>query len=295
MKIQIGSAADSWGVWFPSDPRQIPWSRFLDEVAEAGYEWTELGPYGYLPTDLKVLRDELSRRNLKVCAGFVMHRLEEPDVWPRIEKEVLGLGRVLADLGASYLVLIDDTYTNVFTGEVIAPPELDPAAWQRLVAVTQQTADLAKREFGLRLVFHPHADTHVEYEHQIERLLADTDPGLVSLCLDTGHHAYRGTDPVAFMRRHHQRIPYLHLKSVDPALLARVNTERIPFGQAVGMGMFCEPSRGAVNMPALRDLLIELDYRGFAVVEQDMFPTAFDKPLPIAKRTRAYLREINVG
>ena len=51
MNVRIGSAPDSWGVWFPSDPKQTPWERCLDEIAEAGYEWTELGPYGYMPTD----------------------------------------------------------------------------------------------------------------------------------------------------------------------------------------------------------------------------------------------------
>src|SRR2546425_12847708 len=50
-RLRIGSAPDSWGVWFPDDEQQVPWRRFLDEVTEAGYEWIELGPYGYLPTD----------------------------------------------------------------------------------------------------------------------------------------------------------------------------------------------------------------------------------------------------
>jgi inosose dehydratase len=61
------------------------------------------------------------------------------------------------------------------------------------------------------------------------------------------------------------------------------------------MDMFCEPSRGAVDFMAFRDLLIELDYDGFAIVEQDMYPAPFDKPLPIARRTRAYLQEIGLG
>ena len=56
----LGSAPDSWGVWFPDDPKQIPWERFLDEVQVAGYEWIELGPYGYLPTDPSRLEDELA-------------------------------------------------------------------------------------------------------------------------------------------------------------------------------------------------------------------------------------------
>ena len=50
-KLIIGTAPDSWGVWFPDDLKQTPWERFLDEVAESGYKWIELGPYGYLPTE----------------------------------------------------------------------------------------------------------------------------------------------------------------------------------------------------------------------------------------------------
>ena len=57
--ILVGSAPDSWGVWFPDDPNQTPYTRFLDEVADSGYRWIELGPYGYLPTDPQKLSDEL--------------------------------------------------------------------------------------------------------------------------------------------------------------------------------------------------------------------------------------------
>ena len=59
-RIRVGSAPDSWGVWFPDDPQQVPWERFLDEVSEAGYSWIELGPYGYLPTDPAKLTDEVT-------------------------------------------------------------------------------------------------------------------------------------------------------------------------------------------------------------------------------------------
>lgn len=145
------------------------------------------------------------------------------------------------------------------------------------------------------LVFHPHAETHVEYEDQIEAFLEQTDPDRVSICFDTGHHAYRGGDPINFMRRHHDRIPYLHLKSIDPEIQERVEAEGIPFAEAVKMDMFVEPSKGAVDFLAFRDLLQEIDYNGYAIVEQDMYPAPFDKPLPIAKRTREYLREIGIG
>jgi inosose dehydratase len=295
MSVKIGTAPDDWGVWFPHDAKQTPWHRFLDEVAEAGFEWIELGPYGYLPTDINLLRRELDRRKLKVSGTFAMSHLEDPEAWPDLEKQVVGGGELLAALGASYLVLIDDTYSDLFTGKPTRPTRLDTKSWQRLIDTTHKIADLAKARFGLALVFHPHAETHVEYEDQIEAFLAQTDPARVSLCFDTGHHAYRGGDPVAFMRKHHQRIAYLHLKSIDGEIQKKVAAEKIPFALAVGMDMFCEPAKGMVDFIAFKDVLREVGYDGWAIVEQDMYPAPFDKPLPIAKRTRAYLREIGIG
>jgi inosose dehydratase len=295
MKITIGSAPDSWGVWFPNDAKQTPWNRFLDEIAQAGYQWTELGPYGYLPTDLATLRKELEKRSLKACGSAVMVHLEDQAAWSETERQVLGAGELLAALGARFLVLIDDTYSDLFTGKPTRPSRLDPSAWKRLIETTHRVADLARERFNLQLVYHPHAETHVEYEDQIEAFLEQTDPERVFLCLDTGHHAYRGGDPVQFMRRHHRRIPYLHLKSVDPAMQKRVAAEGIPFAIAVSQDMFCEPSRGTVDFRAFRDVLREVNFDGWGIVEQDMYPAPFDKPLPIARRTREYLREIGLG
>ena len=295
MEIRIGSAPDSWGVWFAEDEKQIPWDRFLDEIQEAGYEWTELGPYGYLPTDLSILQKELEQRHLSVTSGFVMAQIEDPDSWPELERQLLGAGELLAALGADYLVLIDDTYSDPWTGEMHSPKQLAEDAWQRFIDTAHRVAKIATSRFGLRLVFHPHAETHVEYEDQIERFLSQTDPELVAVCFDTGHHAYRGGDPIAFMRKHHERIPYLHLKSVDSEVVQKVEAEEITFGTAVGMGIFCGPALGSVDFIAFREVLQEIGFSGFAIVEQDMYPVPFDQPLPIAKRTREYLREIGIG
>lgn len=296
MQLTIGSAPDSWGVWFADDPRQTPWNRFLDEIAEAGYQWMELGPFGYLPTDPIRLKQEVSERGLKVTGSFVEGNLANPaESWPRIEKQLRGWGKIFDQFNAKFLVLIDDCYTNLFTGELVSPPRLDQDEFSRLIETTHRIAEIARADYGLRLVFHPHAQTHVEYEDQIEAFLEATDPQLVSIVLDTGHHAYCGGNVISFMRKHHARIPYLHLKSVDKSIRAQVEAEDIPFARAVGMGMFVEPSKGVVDFMALRDLLHEIDYQGFGIVEQDMFPAPFDKPLPIAKRTRSYLREIGLG
>ena len=294
MKVRIGTAPDSWGVWFPNDPKQTPWKRFLDEVVQAGYEWIELGPYGYLPTDLATLERELNSRKLKVSGSFVVSNLEDPKAWPRMGEEIKSVGEILGALGSKFLVLIDETYTDIYTGELTAPRRLDQDSWKHFIEAAHKAAELA-HWFGLELVFHPHADTHVEYEDQVAAFLEHTDPERVNLCLDTGHFAYGGGDPVRLIRRYHHRVRYLHLKSVDPVIRARVKSEKIPFVKAVNMGMFSDLPDGVVDFPALRDILRAVNYDGWAIVEQDMYPAPFDKPLPIAKRNRAYLREIGLG
>lgn len=293
MNVTLGTAPDSWGVWFPEDSQQTPWQRCLDEIAAAGYEWTELGPYGYLPTDPDTLRAELAARRLRASGTFVMFDFEDGELAAAHAEEVRRTCAILAFLEAPFLILIDDVYSNLWTGEPRVSRELDDAAWDRFLETTAGIAEVAV-EHGLQPVLHPHAETHIEYEPQIERFLAEGDPR-IGICLDVGHHAYRGGDPVTFFRRHHDRIPYLHLKSVDPDVQRRVEEEEIPFAKAVAIDMFVEPARGVPDFLAVRDALVDVGYEGFAIVEQDMYPAPFDKPFPIAKRTRDYLREIGLG
>jgi inosose dehydratase len=295
MKLEIGTAPDSWGVWFPSDGKQIDWPRYLDEAAAAGYGWTELGPFGYLPTDSATLEPEIRRRGLRACGQAIMLPLEEPEIRPELERQVLAVGALLQNLGARHMILIDDMYTDLHTGALEQPRELEEGAWRRLIETTHHGARLARERFALTLVFHPHAETHVETEAQIERFLADTDPDLVRLCFDTGHHAYCGGDAVAFMREHHGRIDYLHVKSIDPDVLDRARREALPFAQAVARDVMCELERGAVDFGAFDQVLRETDFEGFVVVEQDMYPAPPDKPLPIARANREYLRRLGWG
>lgn len=293
MNVKIGTAPDSWGIWFTDNDKQMPWQRCMDEMAEAGYAGIELGPWGYLPKEYEQLKAELDKRNLQLVATTLVGDLMSD---ARTDEMIALLDEMaqvqLKFASAKYVVLIDDCYTDLFTGELIRPAVLNERQWQDFLANVLRIRDHARDKHGLRLVFHPHAQSHVETEEQIERLLADTD---VELCLDTGHHAYADGDPVAFMRKHHARIPYLHLKSCDPKVRERMAQEGWSFAKAVSEDIMCEPELGMVDMKAFLEVLREIDYEGWAIVEQDMYPAPFDKPFPIAKRTREYLRAIGMG
>ncbi|MFC7920577.1 sugar phosphate isomerase/epimerase family protein [Streptomyces cinereoruber] len=294
-RIRVGSAPDSWGVWFPDDPRQVPWQRFLDEVAGAGYEWIELGPYGYLPTDPAVLAEETARRGLRVSAGTVFTGLHHgPDVWDRTWAHVAENAALAQATGAGHLVVIPSFWRDDRTGEVLEEPVLTAGQWRDLTRLTERLGREVRERYGLRIVVHPHADTHLDGEESVTRFLDATDPEAVSLCLDTGHYAYAGGDSVELIETYGERIGYLHLKQVDPAVLAEVVAEGTPFGPAVARGVMCEPPSG---VPALEPVLAAaraLDVDLFAIVEQDMYPCAPDVPYPIALRTRRFLRSCGV-
>ncbi|MFD0368215.1 MULTISPECIES: sugar phosphate isomerase/epimerase family protein [unclassified Streptomyces] len=290
-RIRIGSAPDSWGVWFPDDPRQVPWQRFLDEVAGAGYEWIELGPYGYLPTDPAVLAEETGRRGLRVSAATVFTGLHHgPAVWDRTWAHVAENAALAQAMGARHLVVIPSFWRDDRTGEVLEDRTLTAGQWRQLTGLTERLGREVRERYGLRLVVHPHADTHIDSEENVTRFLDATDPDLVALCLDTGHYAYCGGDSVKLIETYGERIGYLHLKQVDPAVLARVVADEVPFGPAVAQGVMCEPPAG---VPALEPVLAAaqaLDVDLFAIVEQDMYPCEPDAPYPVAVRTRSFLR-----
>lgn len=287
----IGSAPDSWGVWYADDPRQTPWERFLDEVAGAGYTRIELGPYGYLPTDPSQLGEELEKRGLTVTAGTIFEHLHRADSWDSTWKDVSASASLSAELGARHLVVIPDFWRDPQTGAVIEDSQLTTEQWPRYAESMNRLAKAIRDEFGLQVQFHPHADTHVDTHANVERFLEVTDPDLVTLCLDTGHISYCGGDSLKLIRDYPDRIGYVHLKQVAPAVLEKVQAEGLGFGEAVKLGVMCEPPLGVPQMPPILDALAELDnIELFAIVEQDLYPCPPDVPLPIATRTLDYLR-----
>ncbi|GAA1479988.1 sugar phosphate isomerase/epimerase [Gordonia sinesedis] len=287
--IIVGSAPDSWGVWFPNDPAQTPYTRFLDEVAASGYRWIELGPYGYLPTDPALLSDELTARGLRLSAGTVFEHLHQDNSWDAVWSQISDVAKLTAALGGEHVVVIPEMWRDPATGEILEDRELTDDQW---AAKTQGMNELGKAMFetyGVRAQYHPHADSHVDTEDHIYRFLENTDGEFVNLCLDTGHVSYCGGDNLAIIRRHPERIGYLHLKQVDSAVQAKVVADDLPFAEAVRLGAMTEPPRGIPEMPPLLDAIAGLDIDVFAIVEQDMYPCSPDAPLPIAQRTRNYL------
>jgi len=295
-QLRLGTAPDSWGVWFPSDPHQVTWDVYLDEIARVGYVYTELGPQGFMPQDPEQLKDELAKRGLTVVGGTVFAGLHKgPEALEKAKREFGQEAKLLSAVGAEYLVHLPEQYTDQHTGEATEGADLDVEQWKNLVTGTDELARYLFEEYGVKLVFHPHADTHVDTQDRIERFLSDTDAELVNLCLDTGHVSYCEGDNIEIIERFPDRITYVHLKSVDPEVRARVIKENLSLADGVKLGVMCEPPYGIPDMPPLLDALAGLDREIFCVIEQDLYPVEPDIPLPIGARTAGYYVGCGLG
>ncbi|MBS3182689.1 sugar phosphate isomerase/epimerase family protein [Leucobacter manosquensis] len=288
--LRIGTAPDSWGVWFPDDPGQVPWERFLDEVVASGYEWIELGPYGYLPTDPHQLEDELGKRGLKLSAGTVFTGFHKgDDEWQRAWDQALNVAGLASKLGAEHLVVIPDLWRSDATSQVLEPRTLTDEQWAKLGAGHDRLGKALLEEFGVKQQFHSHADSHIGTTREVLRFLDETDERYTNLCLDTGHFAYYGGDNVKLIEERPERIGYLHLKQVDPSLLFDVLKNDVPFAEAVTQGIMIEPPNGIPDLAPVIEAVAKIDADIFAIVEQDMYGCDVDRPLPIATRTREHI------
>jgi inosose dehydratase len=287
--LRIGTAPDSWGVWFADDPRQTPWDRFLDEVQAAGYHWIELGPYGYLPTDAHQLQDELGKRDLRISGGTVFTGFHKgPEQWERAWDQVLKVAGLTRAVGGEHVVVIPDLWRSDATGETLEPRTLTGEQWDSLAAGHDRLGKALLDEYGLRQQFHSHADSHVGTRGEVVRLLEVTDPRYVNLCLDTGHFAYYGGDSVALIEQFPDRIGYLHLKQIDPEVRFEVLKNDTPFGDAASVVMV-EPPAGIPDFAPIIEAVAAIDPETFAIVEQDMPGVDIDLPLGIATRTREHI------
>ncbi|GAA3570656.1 sugar phosphate isomerase/epimerase [Microlunatus spumicola] len=289
-KLTIGTAPDSWGVWFPSDPEQVSADVFLREVVEAGYEAIELGPYGYLPSDPRELADTLEAHGLSVLAGTVFSHLHRPDSWDSVWKQVTDVAALTKAVGGEHIVVIPDVWRDHKTGANLESCDLTDEQWTALTSGHDELGRRILEEYGLHVQFHSHADSHVGYQPDIERFLESTNPEFVNLCLDTGHVAYYGGDSVELITKYPERIGYVHLKQVNPEIVAEVLDKDLSFPEAVRMGSMIEPPLGVPDMPPVLDALAALNRPISGIIEHDLYPTTPEVPLPIAKRTRTYLQ-----
>lgn len=274
----------------PAGP-PVPYEKVLDVIAALGYEGTERG--AHFPDDPGRLRADCERRGLTLVGAWCGLALgadsEEGDL-----AQVRAVADYVARAGGSYVNVAHAgcRERRAVAGRADAPgaPRLDAAGWQAVADRANRAGEICQ-ERQVQATFHPHAGTWVETRAELDRFLALTDPALVSLCFDTGHALYGGMDPVATLADHFERVRYVHVKDVDPAVLAGLVDRGQSFEDGLRACVFTELERGRLDLPALARLFAERSYRGWLMVEQDTSRLAPDEA---ARAARAALERVGL-
>lgn len=295
MDIRIATCPCSWGVWNPDGgPAYVPYETFLQQASECGYQEIELGPDGYLPMESDTLKSELRKYRLNVCAGTAtipFYLLEKEEC----RAIVTPLAQRLNALGVSDMVVMDG---SLFGDDKISKSDWDQEKVSRIYDKILDINQFLKEAFGIRMLFHPHASSAIEFESEIDKMMSMED---IHLCFDTGHHVYSngGTEKndqtvFDFLRRYQSRIPYLHFKNADGAVLKQVRENHWSLEYAFSHGAMCNLEDGIINFETLKEYLAEINYQGIAVIEQDMAGKTGEYACQCAKLNLRYLQKIGM-
>jgi inosose dehydratase len=298
----VGNAPCSWGTleFAEAKGEQIPFDRMLDELAETGYTGTELGDWGYMPTQPAVLKAELDKRGLVMLGAFVPVALKDAPAHEAGVAIAVRTARLLASVASEpkpYLVLADDNGTvperTRNAGRITPDLGLSMSEWRVFADGANRVGRAVLSETGLRTVFHHHCAGYVETPEEIGRFLDLTDPAAIGLVFDTGHYSYGAgdCDVLEGLDEFRERILYVHLKDCHPSIALQARHSQWDYFEALRHGVFCELGKGGVDFPAVLRWLKKQNYSGYTLVEQDVLP-GMGAPRESARRNREYLRSI---
>jgi inosose dehydratase len=299
-RFKFASAPDSWGVLdYPGPSWEQSYQKMLDEMVVAGYAGTELGPYGFYPTDPHVLEPELKQRKLKLLGSFVPAVLSDPASTKVVVEHIRKVGGLLAALGAPFLVLADaqSEERDRIAGRVPADGSKgwNAEQWKQVGRVVAEAAKVTQ-DFGLDLVFHPHISTYVETAAETERFYDVTSGTGIGLCLDTGHCAYAGDDSAEEAEKYRDILRFVHIKDVDAKVIAEVRRTEMNFEQAIEANAFTIIGQGSIDFPQFFQVLKKNGYSGWMVVEQDVkFGATILPPVESIAASLRYLQQVVNG
>ncbi|RJP18806.1 MAG: xylose isomerase [Candidatus Omnitrophota bacterium] len=298
-KIKIANAPCSWGVLeFDLEGQTAGYAQVLDEMVQAGYEGTEFGDWGFMPTDPVELRQEIKRRNLTLLAAFVPVALANPAAHRQGIDVAVKTAKLLAAVDDSPFIVLADDNGSVETrtknaGRIRPEQGLNGSQWKIYAQGAENLARTVLNEVGVRTVFHHHCAGYVETPAEVECLLNETDSDLLGLCFDAGHFEYGGGNAVEGLNHFSERIWHVHFKDCHPDVAAQARTNAWDYFEAVKNGVFCELGKGSVDFTAILKEIQKMNYEGWIVVEQDVLP-GMGSPLESAKRNREFLQSLGL-
>ncbi len=304
MAMNICGAPCCWGVDDVKNPYLPPWQRVLKEAKEAGYRAIELGPYGYLPIDIKQVSEELEKNELAIVAGTIFDDLVSESNYENLLKQTEDICSLITKLPklpvhenqhfpTPYMTIMDWGHDerDYAAGHSEQAPRLSEEDWKKMVKHIEGICKKAA-EYGVRPVIHPHAGGYIEFADEIDKIVEDIPYEVAGLCLDTGHLYYSGMNPAEWLKKYANRLDYVHFKDVNETVYREVLNEKIRFFEGCGKGSMCPIGKGILDYPGIKNTLKEIGYSGYITIEQERDPRNSDTSLRDVKESVTYLKSV---
>ncbi|MEZ4830579.1 MAG: sugar phosphate isomerase/epimerase [Caldilineaceae bacterium] len=282
----------------PTTWKNVPEETVLAEIATAGYDGAPAAPReGRTAQDLVHL---YAAHGLSPAPGYL-----SGDFWDAAQADSIlarakDYARFAKAVGCTELYVAASGFNWVtprgltrrqVAGHVKPGDALSDAQFRQFADTLNRVGEITLAS-GVRSCFHNHVGTVIETGEEVDRLFALLDPDLVFMGPDTGHLAWAGVDVVSFCRDYADRILTMHIKDIDPNVLAQGVAAEWDYGQFSDNGVFTELGLGFVDFPTVFDILDKAGFDGWLIVETDV--TQQETAYESARMSRAYLRSIGI-
>jgi inosose dehydratase len=265
--IQFGYASITWG----GDDLQA-----IKDISDLGFRGIQLRSnvlqkYGARPKELKQLLSQHRLELVALSSGNV-------GIGPGTESEEITRhvrhAKFVSDVGGRYLQVIDAARPK---GREPAPED-----FKKLGKILNEIGKRAL-DLGIPVGYHNHMNSLGEAPAEVDQIMDVIDPRYVKLELDVAHYYQGGGDPVKAIRKYSDHLLFLHIKDVERPESVAANGKR-PYH-------FVELGRGQVDLPGVFKALVEVKFRGWAIVELDSVPDKARTPKEAALISKRYLEE----
>lgn len=290
--MKIACAPCCWGIENEANPDYPEWEKVLLDLSEVGVKGMELGPYGYFPTDPRLLSMELNRASICMIAGTIYDDLLNSDR-EYLQQRTRNVCSLLSDLSAKHVVIIDavNAVRSSFSGLPMEAPRLSEEKQEMLIGNLRMISKISREEYGIRPALHNHAGGNIEFEDEINAVLEALPNEEIGLCIDLGHIYYSKMDPCQKLIEYKDRIDYIHFKDVKEKIYLKSTRDKLGYFEACAKGVMCEIGTGALNYPAIFKTLQEIGYDGWCTIEQERDPKLHEKTADDLKRSISFCNQ----
>lgn len=298
--IKIANAPCSWGALeFELEGKSLGYQQVLSEMVETGYAGTELGDWGFMPSNPEELKKVLDEKKLQLLGAFVPVALAKEEAHDAGVIQALKTAGLMFNAGfkSAFIVLADENGSveerTKNAGRITPEMGLNENQWKIFAEGAERIAHAVKDKYGMRTVFHHHCAGYVETPDEVAKLMELTNPDLLGLCLDMGHYAFGGGNPAEALGKYYNRIWHVHFKDFDPKVGQAAKENNYDYFKSVEQGVFCELGNGNVDFESIVAILNEKGYDGWIVVEQDVLP-GMGSPKKCADHNRKYIKSLGL-